>query len=154
MLVLGLVLVAIALVLLLAEAHLSTGGLMAVGAVVALVCGVALLAAGAAAGLLAVLAVSTGCCVLSFGGLVLLGRRLPPIRRQRPRSGPQAMVGHAGTMRVTDTTSRVMVDGALWRAKASPLDDPDGLHDGDRVVVEHVNGLTVSVRRAEELELN
>jgi membrane protein implicated in regulation of membrane protease activity len=49
----------------------------------------------------------------------------------------------------------VFVDGALWRARRSwgEPDDAVPLHDGDRVVVERVDGLTLSVRAAEEWEL-
>ena len=48
------------------------------------------------------------------------------------------------------------VDGALWRARRSLGPDDDEaheLHTGDPVVVEHLNGLTLSVRPAEEWEL-
>jgi membrane protein implicated in regulation of membrane protease activity len=50
----------------------------------------------------------------------------------------------------------VQVDGALWTARRSVLEDPeeaDALHAGDTVVVDHLDGLTVGVRRAEEWEV-
>ncbi|MGI8904444.1 MAG: NfeD family protein [Solirubrobacteraceae bacterium] len=153
MVALGLASLGVAVVLLLAEAHLSTGGVIAVVAAVALVGGVALLLVGAAAGLLAVLAVSGAVCVVSVGALVLLVRSLGPARLLRPRSGKPAMVGHLGVMRASDPNSMVFVDGGLWRAQPSPLDAENVLHDGDRVVVDHVKGLTLYVRKAEELEL-
>jgi hypothetical protein len=65
-------------VLLLAEAHLSTGGLIASGAVLALVCDVALLTIGATAGLVPVLGVSAGVSVAAVGGLVLLPAAFAP----------------------------------------------------------------------------
>lgn len=154
MLALGLGSLVLAVVLLLAEAHLSTGGLIGAVALVSLVCGVTLLLVGASAGLLAVLAVSGGVCVVSVGGLVLLGRSLRPARRLRPRSGPEAMIGHLGVIRAGGPTARVYVDGGLWRAQPSPLEADDALCDGDRVVIERVSGLTLTVRKAEELELN
>jgi hypothetical protein len=48
-----------------------------------------------------------------------------------------------------------MVDGALWNARRSLLDDeePGELREGDPVVVDHLNGLTVAVRRAEEWDV-
>ena len=153
MLALGLVLVVIALVLLLAEAHVSTGGLIAAGAAIALVCGIAMLLISAAVGLFAVLVVSAGVGLTSISGVALLARGMKSVRRLRPRSGTEAMVGHLGVMRVNDDGARVFVDGGLWRAWASPLED-DALHDGERVVVERINGLTLCVRRADELELN
>jgi len=152
-LALGFVSIAAAVLLLLAEAHLSTGGLIGAVAVVALVCGLALLLIGAAAGLFAVLAVSVGVGVVSLGGLVLLARSLGPVRRLRPRSGTEAMVGHLGTVRADQTGARVFVDGGLWRAAPSPLEEENALHDGDRVVIERVKGLTLYVRKADELEL-
>lgn len=153
MVALGLVSLAVAVVLLVTEAHLSTGGLIAAGAVLALVGGIALLLIGVAAGLLAVLAVSGAVCVASVGGLVLLGRSLRPVQRLRPRSGSQAMVGHLGVMRADGSAPHVFVDGGLWRAQPSPLEQENALHNGDRVVIERVNGLTLYVRKADELEL-
>lgn len=153
MVALGLASLTVAVVLLLAEAHLSTGGLIAAVAAVALVCGVALLLIGAAAGVAAVLAVSGAVCVASVGGLVLLIRNLGPARRRPARAGIEGMVGHLGVVRASDPNSMVFVDGALWRAQPSPLEDETVLHDGDRVVVDHVKGLTLYVRKAEELEL-
>jgi membrane-bound serine protease (ClpP class) len=53
----------------------------------------------------------------------------------------------------------VSVDGAVWRARRSlgvqdaDADEVPELHAGDRIVVEHLNGLTLSVRPAEEWEL-
>ena len=46
---------------------------------------------------------------------------------------------------------QVFIDGALWRARPCLEDD---LTVGDQVVVERVNGLVLSVRRAEEWEID
>ena len=46
---------------------------------------------------------------------------------------------------------QVFIDGALWRARPCLEDD---LVVGDPVVVERVNGLVLSVRRAEEWEVD
>ncbi len=153
MLALGLASVAVALLLLVAEAHLSTGGLIASGAVLALVSGVALLLVGASAGFVAVLTISAGVCVAALGGLGLLVRSLRPTRRLRPRSGVEAMIGHLGVLQASGSAPTVFVDGGIWRAEPSPLEEANALHDGDRVVIERVNGLTLYVRKAEELEL-
>jgi membrane-bound ClpP family serine protease len=150
---LGLISLAVAVVLILVEAHVSTGGLIAAVSAVALVSGVTLLLIGATAGLPAVLAVSGAVSVASVGGLVLLVRSTRAVRRMRPRSGTEAMVGHLGVMRTGESGSLVFVDGGLWRARPSPLGDENAMHDGDRVVVDHVKGLTLFVRKAEELEL-
>ncbi len=140
--------------LLLAEAHLSTGGIVAIGASVALVGGVAVLGAGSGASAIAVVVAAAGVCVASAVGVLLLRRTFSSVRQLRPRSGTEGMVGHVGVMRVGASAARVFVDGGLWRAQPSVLEEGRVLHDGDRVVVERVNGLTLCVRKAEEWELN
>ena len=154
MVALGLVLLAVAAVLLIAEAHLSTGGLVAALAATAVICSVALLLIGAGAGPVAVLAVSGAVCAASVVGLVSLIRSVQPTRRLHPRSGSDAMVGHLGVVRAEGPASLVFVDGGLWRAQPSPLEHTNALHLGDQVVIESVQGLTVYVRQADELELN
>ena len=72
------------------------------------------------------------------------------------RAGPEGLIGHLGVVRSwSRADGSVLVDGALWRARRSILDDEEQaeLHAGDQVVVERLSGLTVGVRRAEEWEL-
>ncbi|HTU78443.1 MAG TPA: NfeD family protein [Solirubrobacteraceae bacterium] len=155
MIVLGLVLVLAAVALLLAEAHLSSGGLMAACAGVAGVAGVVLLLVAAGAGGVLVLVVGL-CAAAAAVSLLLLARRriLVPLRA-RPRTGREALVGHVGVVRANGGPEReVFLDGSLWRAETSPIHHESELHDGDRVVVESVNGLTLRVRKAEQWELN
>jgi len=154
MLALGVVLLMVAVVLVLAEAHLTTGGLIGGAAFVALVSGVTLLLLGSGAGLLVVLVAAACVAATSAAGLLVAARGLLKVRRLRPRSGPEAMVGHLGVMRAGDAPASVYVDGGLWRAQPSLLEAGSVLHDGDQVVVERVTGLTVCVRKAEEWELN
>ena len=66
------------------------------------------------------------------------------------------MYGRVGVVRRwNDIAGQVSLDGALWRAR---WEYPDvATHEpreGDRVVVESVNGLTLCVRAAEDWELN
>jgi membrane protein implicated in regulation of membrane protease activity len=152
--VLGLVLVVIAVILVLAEAHLSTGGFIASVAAVALVAGASVLLVGAGAGWLAVVGVAVCLMLASAAGLTVLGRSFGSVRRLRPRAGTEAMIGHIGVVRAGVAGSRVFVDGGLWRAQPSHPEQESALHDGDRVVVERVTGLTLGVRKAEEWELN
>jgi membrane-bound serine protease (ClpP class) len=89
--------------------------------------------------------------------LMALVRGLIRSRRLRPRTGAEALVGHVGVLRhAPDPDGRVFVDGALWRAEPDwqRHEHPAAeLHEGDRVVVERVHGLTLCVRKAEEWEL-
>ncbi len=152
---LGVVLILAAVVLLLAEAHLSTGGLMAACAGIALVGGVVVLLVAAGAG--AVLVLLVGLCAAAAALSLLLfarGRIVLPLRA-RPRTGREALVGHLGVVRADGGPEpAVFLEGSLWRAEASPIHHESELQDGERVVVEGVNGLTLRVRKAEQWELN
>ena len=61
-----------------------------------------------------------------------------------------SLVGRVGVARAKDC---VFVDGALWRARMWELEGEPPLARGLPVVVEHVNGLTLTVRPAEEWEV-
>jgi membrane-bound serine protease (ClpP class) len=128
--------------------------LIGTGAMLALVAGVTLIMVAAGASAVGVLAVAALLVGASLAGLIALGRTLGAVRLRRPRAGAEAMVGHVGVVRTATPAARVFIDGALWRAQPSPVDEATALHDGDRVVVERVSGLTLCVRKAEEWELN
>src|SRR5205085_4274946 len=96
--------------------------------------------------------------VLTAGGLGVLGLTVSKgiaVRRRRVRTGPERLVGQLGVVRRwEEPCGKVLVDGALWRARRSW---PDGeqleLHEGDPIVVERLDGLTLAVRPAEQWEL-
>jgi membrane-bound ClpP family serine protease len=155
MIVLGVVLILAAAALLLAEAHMSTGGLMASGASVAAVGGVVLLLVAAGASAVLVLAVGLCAAAGALSLLALARRRILVPLRARPRTGREALVGHVGVVRMDGGPEpEVFLDGSLWRAEASPMHHESEFHEGDRVVVESVNGLTLRVRKAEQWEMN
>ena len=154
---LGLVLLVIGALVAVAEAHFPTHGiaggvgllLMAVGAVLA----ISGLGAGVLLGLLG------GFVLAGAGGaaLVVTVRRGLTARHRRIQTGAEAIVGHLGVVRSwTNGTGSVDLDGAVWRARRSITADNEDvpvLQPGDTVVVERLNGLTLSVRPAEEWEL-
>ncbi len=153
---LGVSLLMVGAIMVLVEAHVPTLGALGGPGVIALAIGAVLavmgLGGGLALGVLSalLLAGATG------GVLVLTVRKGVAVRRRRIRVGPESLIGHLGVVRNwADPTGCVMVDGALWTARRSLLDDedPQDLHAGDKVVVDHLDGLTVAVRRAEEWEM-
>jgi membrane-bound serine protease (ClpP class) len=95
------------------------------------------------------------CVAAVSASLLVVGRgRILRHLRARPRTGREALVGHVGVVRSHGgSEAQVFLEGALWRAEPSPVHQDGELHDGERVVVERVNGLTLCVRRAEEWEL-
>ena len=151
----GLVLIGAAVLLVLVEAHLSTGGLF--GAVASLVCvaGVIalLLASGASASVVVVLALCVAGVTMSL--LLLARRRILGPLRVRPRTGREALIGQLGVVRASGALdAQVFINGSLWRAEPNPIDEESELQAGERVVVERINGLTLCVRKAEGWELN
>ncbi len=160
---LGVSLLFVGAFLILLEAHVPTLGVLGGPGVLALAVGAVLAVLGLGGGV--VLGVVSALVLAGVAGgvmVVTVGKGLA-VRRRSVRAGPQSLIGHLGVVRSWDSASGcVQVDGALWQARRSVLvDDPDPdsssdsakLHPGDRVVVDHLDGLTVGVRRAEEWEL-
>jgi membrane-bound ClpP family serine protease len=148
----GVALLLVGAALLVAEAHVPAGILGVLGGV-ALVGGMALAIAGAGAGLAIVVAGMLAAGAVSGLWLAIATRKAMATRRLRVSSGREALSGRMGVVRSWDAGGgQVLVDGALWRARKSLMDDDGELGVGDSVVVERVSGLTLAVRRAEEWE--
>lgn len=153
---LGVSLLIVGAIVIVVEAHVPTLGILGGPGVIAVGVGAVLAVSGLGGG--AALA-AIAALVLVATGLGIIGwslRKGLAVRRRRVRAGPEGLIGHLGVVRSwTEPDGSVLVDGCLWRARRSILDDqaPAELHAGDRVVVEHLNGLTVGVRRAEDWEL-
>jgi membrane-bound serine protease (ClpP class) len=126
----------------------------------ALVAVAVVLAASAAGlgGLGVILALSALVAALVVAGLVasvVAVRRTVAAGRQRVQCGPEALVGHIGVVRrPLDPVGQILVDGELWRARRSwAEEDEPPPREGDPVVIDRVQGLTLSVRRAEIWEV-
>ena len=152
---LGIVLVVLGAALMIAEAHLPSHGLLATGAVATMSIGVVLALAGAGAAGGAVIA--AGVTVALAGAVLswLLVAKSLATRRLAVRSGPQALRGRVATVRtVPAPVGQVQLDGALWRARMWDLEEEGvPLAEGGAVVVESIDGLTLTVRPAEKWEV-
>jgi membrane-bound serine protease (ClpP class) len=154
MTLLGFVLLLAGATLVIAEANVPGGVLGVLG-------GIALIAGGiiviGALGGGAALAVPVGAGIgLAAGGWTLaVTRKAAAARQMRVRAGAEGLCGQVGVVRRwAEPSGQVFVDGALWRARHDwPAEEAKALHEGDRVVVERVSGLTLCVRRADEWEL-
>jgi membrane-bound ClpP family serine protease len=154
---LGLILLIVGALVAVVEAHYPTHGVA--GGV-----GVAVMAVGA---VLAIAGLGAGVIVGLIGGLALAGaggtavaltvKHGAGVRRRRVRGGAEGLIGEIGVVRNwAEPTGSVSLHGAVWQARRSPSPDEDELPmlaSGDRVVVERLTGLTLSVRPAEEWEL-
>jgi membrane-bound ClpP family serine protease len=149
---LGLALVLVGAALLVAEAHVS-GGVLGVFGGLALAAGAALALSAAGAGVVLVVAAMVAAIAVTGAWLGIATRKSLAARRRQVASGREALSGRTGVVRSWNGEGgQVFVDGALWRARCSVLEEDTELDAGDAVVVEGVSGLTLAVRRAEEWE--
>jgi membrane-bound serine protease (ClpP class) len=150
---LGVALLLIGAVLVVAEAHVP-GGVLGVAGGLALIAGGIMLIAALGGGAAIAVPVGLGLGAASAGWALVATRSVASARRRTIQSGAGTLRGKRGVVRCwDDQVGQVFVDGALWRA-SNDLEAIEGeaLHTGDPVVVEHVRGLTLSVRRAEDWE--
>jgi membrane-bound serine protease (ClpP class) len=152
MIALGIALLATGVALLVAEAHAPGGVLGALGAVAA-VAGTIIAVSAADGGVVLALVLALIVAVAAGVWLWTAARAVKRTRQRRVRSGREALVGVCGEARspLSADPGRVFVDGALWRARAANPDEE--IEPGETVVVERVDGLTLTVRRAESWEL-
>jgi len=138
------------------EAHVPTHGAIGGPAVLIAAAGLGLLVAGAGSGVALALAVGLTAALVGAGYLWVVVRKALAARRARVRSGAEGLVGRVGEVRATPAPlGQVYLDGALWRARTWGLEERDEavLERGDPIVVERVDGLTLTVRRAEDWEI-
>jgi membrane-bound serine protease (ClpP class) len=144
----GVVLLALGVGMLLAEAHFGTHGILGISGIIALAAGGLLLYnTGTSAFEISPWVVITVAVVLG-GGIALAVQRVVRARRLPKRAGWEELVGEVGEVRLSlDPLGQVYLEGALWAAR---LRGEYGAHPqvagvGSRVRVESVEGLTLQV---------
>lgn len=166
----GVVLLVIGLLVAISEAHRPTHGIAGGLGVAVMAVGIALALTGAGAGVAIGIAAAALLAAGGAGGVAFAINRTSTVRRRRVRGGAEGLIGQIGVVRTWSPEAgdgSVALAGGVWHATRSLApDDPlasledDGagsngadLHVGDKVVIEHLSGLTVSVRPAEDWEL-
>src|SRR4051794_35315525 len=172
----GILLVLVGATLVVAEAHVPSHGVLGIAAATALAAGIGLLVSGAGLGAAAVVGATVAAALFSLALVLLIARKGLATRRIRARGGAEGLIGRLGEGRagprpgagggaggligglggvraVPAPVGRVFVDGALGRARRWELEGEPDLHPGDPVVIERVSGLTLTVRPAEEWEV-
>ena len=140
----GVLLLVLAVVLFIAEAHVGGHGILGVGGVVSLILsGLLLFNTNEGFGVSVPVVIAAG---LVLGGFfVLMVQRAVAARKMPVKTGHEELVGALGEIRVPpEPLGQVFTQGALWRARLADGGGP--LHAGDRVRVESVDGLTLLVR--------
>jgi membrane-bound ClpP family serine protease len=150
----GLLLLVVGAALAVAEAHVPSYGALGTAAVAAIAAGAALMIAGAGLGLTFALAAGLTTGAVGAGYLWIVVHKALAARHARVRSGAEGLIGRVGEVRAVPTPlGQVFLDGALWRARLWSPDEDVVLERGDPIVVERVDGLTLTVRRAEDWEV-
>jgi membrane-bound ClpP family serine protease len=154
MTLLGFVVLALGAALVVAEAHVP-GGVLGVLGGIALVAGGVMVIGALGGGAALAVPIGAGLGLAAGGWTVVAAREAAVSRRRAVKAGAEGLQGRVGVVRRwNDPRGQVFVDGALWRARCDFTEPVDcALHPGDAVVVEHVNGLTLSVRRADDWEV-
>ena len=155
MTVLGVLLLAMGTTLVVTESHVSSLGMLGGPGVLAIVLGTVLAVAGLGGGATVAATAAVLIALASGAFLAIAMRKGNAARRRRVRTGAEALIGQTGVVRSWgEPSGKVLVDGALWRARRAVSDeDGDELREGDHIVVERLSGLTLAVRRAEDWEL-
>jgi membrane-bound serine protease (ClpP class) len=140
--------------LLVAEAHVVSHGVLGVTGVLALAAGAVLAVEAAGGSVVLGLALAVPVALVLVAATLLAVRKALVLRHHRPKSGSAGLVGRIGVVRRAPApVGDVLVEGELWRARCSWADGEPALREGEHVVVEQVHGLTLAVRRAEEWEV-
>ena len=153
---LGAVLVIVGAALMVAEAHVPSHGALGTGGAAALTAGVVLALSGAGAPGGAVMAAGATVALAGLALAWLLLQSSLTAHRLAVRSGPRTLVGRVATVRsLPAPVGQVQIDGVLWRARLWDLEEEGvAVAVGSAVVVESVDGLTLTVRPAEEWEVH
>jgi membrane-bound serine protease (ClpP class) len=134
----------LAIGLIIAEAHLPTGGLLGLAGVGALIAGGLLLFDTGSDEL----SISPGLVVVVAGtlglGLVFVGHKTMQARRRPVSTGEEELLDSVADVRTPlNPIGQVWVEGALWRAR---VDGPIGpIEAGCRVRIDEIDGLTLVV---------
>jgi membrane-bound serine protease (ClpP class) len=153
---LGVILVVVGAALMVAEAHVPTHGALGTGAAAALTAGVVLALSGAGAPGAAVIAAGVAVALAGLALAWLLLKTSLTANRLAVRSGPRTLIGRVATVRsLPAPVGQVQLGGVLWRARLWDLEEEGvPVAVGSAVVVESVDGLTLTVRPAEEWEVH
>ncbi len=141
----GVVLLILAAGLIIAEAHLPTGGLLGLAGIGALVAGGLLLFDTGSDSFAVSPALVVALAVLLGGFTIFAGTKVLSARRRPVRTGEEDLAGSIGEVRVPlAPLGQVFVAGALWRARMADAEAPAPAV-GERVRVREVDGLTLLV---------
>jgi membrane-bound serine protease (ClpP class) len=139
----GLLLILLAFGLFAAEAFIVSHGALAAGGVIALIAGGLLLFDTDSEAFEISVPIVIFTAALLGGFFVWVISKAVQARHKRVHTGSEELIGMPGSVRSPlDPVGHVFVQGALWRARTA---DGSRLEAGERVVVDSIEGLTLTV---------
>lgn len=143
--VIGILLILLAVGLFIAEAKLTSYGLLGLAGAVAMVAGALMLIDSPITGMGVSLSTALGATIPFALLAIFLMTLILRSYRWKPAVGTETLIGQIGSVTTAiDGTGQVFVAGELWRATA-----PQKIETGRRVRVVRVEGLTVHVEPVE-----
>ena len=136
----GLLLIALAIVLFIAEVKVTSYGMLSLGGVISLTLGSIMLFEDVGVSL----RLMAPTIVLVAGFFVVVSTLAYRAYRSRPRGGMDGLIGEVGLVKEPiDPEGLIFVHGEYWRAKCR-----DKIEEGERVEVESADGLILRVKKA------
>jgi len=140
----GLMLIALAIILFIAEIKITSYGILSLGGLVSLLLGSIMLFEDVKVSL----KLMAPTIILVGGFFVVVSALAFRAYRSKPKSGMEGLIGEIGIVReLIDPEGLIFIHGELWRAISDESIEP-----GERVEVETAKGLVLKVRRVVEKE--
>ncbi|MEJ2723898.1 MAG: nodulation protein NfeD [Deltaproteobacteria bacterium] len=140
----GLLLIALAIILFIAEVKITSYGMLSLGGVISLSLGSIMLFEDVRVSL----RLMAPTIVLVAGFFIIVSTLAYRAYRSRPRGGMDGLIGEIGLVKEPiDLEGRIFVHGEYWRARSR-----DKIEEGERVEVESADGLILRVKKAAKEE--
>ncbi|MFC1869271.1 nodulation protein NfeD [Thermodesulfobacteriota bacterium] len=135
----GLILIALAIILFIAEVKITSYGVLSLGGVVSLTLGSIMLFEDVSVSL----RLMAPTIALVAGFFIVVSTLAFRAYRTKPKAGMEGMLGEVGVVRESiDPEGLIFVHGELWRAVSA-----EKIESGEKVEVENAHGLVLKVRR-------
>ena len=154
MVTLGVVAILVGMAVLVIEAHVPTAGVLGLAGVMAAAAGAGMVMAGAGASLFLAVPVAVVLALGGTGATLWMAREVFVAHRRAVRTGPRALIGTSATVRTWgEDQGQVAADGTLWHARMSYWSEGPEPAPGETVIVDELEGLTLSVHRPDPWEV-
>ncbi len=154
MVALGAAIVVVGMIVLVIEAHVSTAGILGLAGVLAAAAGIGLIVTGAGAPFIVSVITAVILAFLGVTAFKKMARRVRAAHRRMIRTGSSALLGAVGTVRTwSGDEGQVAAAGTLWGARMTyGCQDPPPV-PGERVIIDELDGLTVTVHKPDASEV-